>query len=189
VALSNPGRPPRCRDRVSVAQATRAIGNDLDADYHIVCRAVLAPLSLFMALVVLSDPVLYSLERNRFGHASPQRRRAPGLIRKVRPRGLVRLEGAGHLHGSTTPSRDCAARNPSVECLGAWLRAVRRTCRGRSCHFDNFGLRNPQRAPVEGGRVHMGTSCDGHHVQPSSGPPTESECGSSRVCRCAPADL
>ena len=38
-------------------------------------------------------------------------------------------------------------------------------------------------------RVHTGPSCDGHHVQPSSGPPTGSECGSPRVCRCAPAGL
>ena len=138
----HPRPPSHRRDRFPAAQATRAIGNDLYADYHIVRRAVLAALSPAMVLEDPADSVLHCFGRDRFGHADLQRRRAPRLIRKVRRRGLVQLECADNPHGPSTRSGGRAARHTPVECSGAWSRAVRQTCRGRSCQLHNFGLRD-----------------------------------------------
>jgi hypothetical protein len=77
-------------------------------------------------------PFFIVLDGDTFGHADLQRRRAPGLFRKGRSRGLVRLECADNPLGPSTRSRDRAARPTPAECSGAWSRAVRQTCRGRS---------------------------------------------------------
>jgi hypothetical protein len=97
-------------------------------------------------------PFFIVLDGDSFGHASPQRRRAPGVIHKVRPRGLVRFEGADNPLGPSTRSRDRAARHIPAECsrVHGYVQSAERA-EAEAANY-NFGLRNPHRPPVEGAR-------------------------------------